>query len=75
MTSTKVTYGALNNKVNQRRIETVNLTEISVELDSSAPCGCDKKESISKVVGHALHGGGGVTTLCILFNNYSPKAK
>ena len=33
------TYGALNNKIKRRRIETVNLTEISVELDSSEPCG------------------------------------
>ena len=38
MTSTEVTYSALNNKNERRYIETVNLTEISVELDSSAPC-------------------------------------
>ena len=39
MTSTEVTYSALNNKIKLRRIETVNLTEISVELDSSVHCG------------------------------------
>ena len=38
MTSTEVTYGTLNDKIEWLRIETVNLTEISVELDSSAPC-------------------------------------
>ena len=39
MTTTKViTYSALNNKIKWRHIKTVNLTEISVELDSSAPC-------------------------------------
>ena len=32
MTSTEVTYGALNNKIKRRGIETVNLTEISVKL-------------------------------------------
>ena len=37
-TSTEVMYGGLNNKVERRCIETVNLTRISVELDSSAPC-------------------------------------
>ena len=35
-TSTEVTYGTLNNKIEQRYIETVNLTGISVELDFSA---------------------------------------
>ena len=38
LTSTVVTYSTLNNKIKWRHIETVNLTEISVELDSSAPC-------------------------------------
>ena len=38
-TSTEVTYGALNNKIEWRCIEPINLTEISVELDSSVPCG------------------------------------
>ena len=38
MTSTEVTYGALNNKIERRCIETLNLTGISVELDSSTPC-------------------------------------
>ena len=39
MTSTEATYDALNNKIERRCIETVNLTEIPIELDSSAPCG------------------------------------
>ena len=37
MTSTEAAYGALNDRIQRRCIETVNLTEISVELDSSAP--------------------------------------
>ena len=37
-TSTEVTFCALNNKIERRCIETVHLTEISVEFDSSVPC-------------------------------------